>query len=137
MQTSSARWSDDCHPKVAHFRNHRNFEMSSKDKKVKSSKAEDKKLQKKGDEITIIVDRSNAESAASPVKNDIDQGDNPATRSDEQVIDHTLTDDVNIALEKHENGEVEKPLSDATKLTEILVERWANMYYYGKKQCWD
>lgn len=94
--------------------------MSSKDKKVKSSK-EDKR-QKKTEEVLIVVDRSNAESAASPSKQDGEQNaDTGGVNEDPQ--NHLTSNESNGADAESPKHEDEKPLSDATKLTEILVER--------------
>ena len=95
-----------------------------KDKKVKSSKADDKKQQKKHDEITIVVDRSNAESTISPSKNDIELNVENSALTDEDLQNQLSNAEAKAAEEEaQKQKEDEKPLSDATKLTEILVER--------------
>lgn len=97
--------------------------MSTKDKKVKSSKGDDKKQPKKTDEVTIVVDRSNVESAVSPGGKTEQEN---AVELDAPGLNDTLNGmvtDANQELECQTKAEEEKPLSDATKLTEILVER--------------
>lgn len=101
--------------------------MSSKEKKVKSSKGDDRK-QKKTDEVTIVVDRSNAESTVSPTKPESNQnGDTLTANEDQQQLESNerkpTEDEVPQQLD-------EKPLSDATKLTEILIERLVHTISY-------
>jgi len=94
--------------------------MSSKEKKLKTSKGEDKKSQKKGEEITILVDNSNTESIASPAKIDHDNSglESLALHRDESLVEQEDAKKENDQLKDEKNE-----LSDATKLTEILVER--------------
>ena len=99
--------------------------MSSKDKKIKSSKADDKKQAKKGEEVIIVVDRSNVESFVSPgAKTDPEFVAVDASRLNDALSG--VAADTKEGEENQESAGGEKPLSDATKLTEILVERLVN-----------
>lgn len=103
--------------------------MSSKEKKVKSSKGDDKKLGKKGDEVTIVVDRSNVESIVSPgAKTDPEFAGVDASKLNDAL--NGVAGDPNQGEENQETADDGKALTDATKLTEILVERYENCYIH-------
>lgn len=92
--------------------------MSTKDKKIKSSKADDKKNQKKLDDAAIAVDRSNTESTPTKGKED---GGNTA----ESSINGEAREVLQSAPAEEEKSQQDEPvvLTDVNKLTEILVEK--------------
>lgn len=92
--------------------------MSTKEKKSKSSKTDDRRSQKKLEEITIVVDQSAADLEAEKVDNVQENfREDPERHSPSHPADAEIND----------SGEEEKPrkgvLADVNKLTEILVER--------------
>lgn len=92
--------------------------MSTKDKKIKSSKADDKKSQKKSDDADV-VDRSNADSTLTKEKEDGGNTVESSVNSDvKEVVNPEITE-----IETTEQEDVIM-LTDVNKLTEILVERY-------------
>lgn len=94
--------------------------MSTKEKKAKSSKADDKRSQKKTEEVTIVVDSSTAESEVAKVEATPDD-----TSKDIEKTNGSPLCDAEVTEPEKQDEPVQGLLADVNKLTEILVERLA------------